>query len=281
MIHAVLSHYQTSPLLAAREKTGAVLDVSLDLNLTVTPGVIETEGVRFPERPLVPWSELERVSADEIGCYVWNDEGLEKIQSYSEQTNRYYVLMATAKAPTLLNSGIPMHRIKEIDPQGDTKAKIRSIGPIFGNVLDTSMGLGYTAIASAKKAEHVTTIEVDPVVVEVARLNPWSRGLFESPNITRVLGDAYDAIEKFDDRSFSRIIHDPPMFSLAGHLYSAAFYRQLHRVLRSGGLLFHYIGNLESKRGRNLARGVRTRLRDSGFADVWDRRNAFGLVARK
>ena len=65
--------------------------------------------------------------------------------------------------------------------------------------------------------------------------------------------------------SFLRIIHDPPIFSLAGELYSGAFYAQLFRVLRRGGRLFHYIGNLNSKGSGGVARGVIRRLQRSGF----------------
>jgi len=57
------------------------------------------------------------------------------------------------------------------------------------------------------------------------------------------------------------------------------FYRRLVRVLRRGGRLFHYIGNLESKSGRIVARGAMRRLREAGFSRVVRRPEAFGLVA--
>jgi hypothetical protein len=174
-----------------------------------------------------------------------------------------------------------MHRIKGIDPHQDTLKKIRTIAPLTGRVLDVCTGLGYTAIESAKTAEQVVTIELDPTVLEVARLNPWSRHLFQHPRIHQVIGDAYEEIASFDAESFSRIIHDPPMFSLAGDLYAGEFYQRLFRLLSRKGRLFHYIGDLDSRSGRNVAKGVVRRLQEAGFSRVVRRPGAFGLVAYK
>jgi predicted methyltransferase len=141
--------------------------------------------------------------------------------------------------------------------------------------------LGYTAIEAARTAEHVITIEIEPAALEVARLNPWSRALFENPRIAQRVGDACEEIETFQDGAFTRIIHDPPAFSLAGDLYSGAFYRQLFRVLGRGGRLFHYIGDLDSRSGRTVVRGGVRRLQEAGFSRVVRRPKAFGLVAYK
>ena len=62
--------------------------------------------------------------------------------------------MPTSGAPTLLIAGFPMHRIKNIDPHRDTLNKIKAARP-SGQVLDTSMGLGYTAIQAARTSDHV------------------------------------------------------------------------------------------------------------------------------
>ena len=205
----------------------------------------------------------------------------DKIQRFSEPFNRFYSLMLTFRPPTIQDSGIAMHRIKGIDPHRDTLKKIRTIAPITGRVLDICTGLGYTAIEAAKTAEQVVTIELDPTVLEVARLNPWSHQLFGHPRIRQVIGDAYEEIVAFEAESFSRIIHDPPMFSLAGDLYAGEFYRHLFRVLNRRGRLFHYIGDLDSRFGRNVAKGVVRRLQDAGFSRIVRRPGAFGLVAYK
>jgi predicted methyltransferase len=88
-----------------------------------------------------------------------------------------------------------------------------------------------------------------------------------------------ELIEDFAAAAFDAILHDPPMFSLAGELYSLAFYRQLHRVLRRGGRLFHYIGNPESRSGATITRGVMKRLGEAGFQRVQTRPQAFGVTA--
>ena len=88
-----------------------------------------------------------------------------------------------------------MHRIKDTNPHQDTLNKIKAIAPIKGDVLDTTTGLGYTAIEAAKRPDDVTTIEIDPMAQEIARLNPWSQALFNNPKITQVIGDAFDEIK--------------------------------------------------------------------------------------
>jgi len=180
-----------------------------------------------------------------------------------------------------LLAGFPMHRIKNTDPYKDTQSKIKAAAPIVGRVLDTATGLGYTAIAASKNADEVITVELDPAVIEVAQLNPWSRNLFNNPKIARLIGDSAEVVEEFHDGSFSRIIHDPPTVSLAGNLYSTAFYRQLYRVLRRGGRLFHYVGDPNSDLGKRVSRGIMQRLKEVGFHQVKHYPPAFGLIAYK
>ncbi|TMD49041.1 MAG: methyltransferase domain-containing protein, partial [Chloroflexi bacterium] len=172
-------------------------------------------------------------------------------------------------------------RIKDIDPMQDTLRKIAAIPPITGRVLDTATGLGYTAIEAAKTAGEVVTIELDPGAQEIARLNPWSRGLFTGANIHQIMGDAYEVVPTFEDESFTRIIHDPPTFSLAGDLYSGAFYQQLYRILKRGGRLFHYIGDPNSKASGGVTKGVLRRLSEAGFMRLVRKPEAYGVVAYK
>jgi len=174
-----------------------------------------------------------------------------------------------------------MHRIKDVDPWLDTQRKIAAITPISGRVLDTATGLGYTAILAARNADAVTTIELDPGAQAMARLNPWSQELFDNPKITQVMGDAYEVVPTFADESFGRVIHDPPTFSLAGDLYSGVFYRELYRVLKRGGRLFHYIGDPNSKASGGVTRGALRRLQESGFTRVVRHPEAYGVVAYK
>jgi len=175
--------------------------------------------VRFPDDQALTWQDLEMIRASERGCFVVEENAPRKIQVFSEATNRLYSLMPTAGAPTMLISGIPMHRFKGTDPHRDTLQKIRTITPVVGRVLDTATGLAYTAIEAAKTAEHVITVEIEPAVLEVARLNPWSQALFENPRIAQLIGDTVEEIEGFEGGTFARIIHD----SLLRHILSPAF----------------------------------------------------------
>jgi hypothetical protein len=188
--------------------------------------------------------------------------------------------MPTPKAPTLLISGIPMHRIKKTNPVEDTRQKLKALGKAYGLILDTTTGLGYTAIEAAKKAEHVITMELDPAVLSIARKNPWSAGLFSSPKISKLVGDTYLLVRMFSDETFNGIIHDPPMFNLAGELYSLNIYRTFFRILKNNGRLFHYIGNPDSKIGATVGRGVVARLKKAGFR-VQPKSRAFGVLAVK
>lgn len=276
----VLSHVQAQPLLAAYARELASTSVSLDLNRTLSEVGLTPVGLALPDGQTLPWEILEIVAGDESVCYQIEAGEAYRIQFFSEETNRLYILYPTLAAPTMLISGLPMHRIKGTDPYRDTQEKIKVARPA-GRVLDTAMGLGYTAIQAAEVADSVVTIELDPAVEEVCRLNPWSQALFDNPKIERRIGDSFDVVETLPDGQFNRVIHDPPMFSLAGHLYSQAFYEELYRVLSDRGRLFHYIGDLKSKSGAGVARGVRQRLVAAGFARVVDQPRAFGVVAYK
>lgn len=277
----VLSHIQARPLLQAREAGKCRVETSQDLGLTTVEVFIEPESVRFPNGELLCWDAVKEISISENSSFVIENGEPRKIQVYSHLTNRHFSLMPTHRAPTMLVSGILMHRIKKTDPYRDTLEKIKTVKTIVGDVLDTATGLGYTAIEASKTANHVITIELDPAAQEIARLNPWSQALFDNPKITQLIGDSYDVVEEFDDNIFTRAIHDPPQFSLAGRLYAGKFYAELYRVLCHGGRLFHYIGNPESKACRNITRGVIHRLKETGFSQVMRRPRSFGVVAFK
>lgn len=242
---------------------------------------LSAAGVTLPDGQQLHWETVERIAASPTKCFLVSDNDVREIAAFSEYTNRVYSLYPTPNAPTMLISGVLMHRIKGTDPHQDTLQKIRAIAPVVGRVLDTATGLGYTAIEAAKTADQVLTIELDPTALEIARLNPWSRELFDNPKILQIVGDSFEEVQKLESESFSRIIHDPPVFSLAGDLYSGAFYRELYRVLRHRGRLFHYIGDLESRSGRNVMKGVIRRLQEAGFSRVSPRPSAFGVVAQK
>ncbi len=277
----VLSYVQVEPLLKARQQGQTSIGVSPDLGLTTVNAKLTFEDVAFPSGESLDWRSVEKISKSEVNCFILEDSTIKPIQVFSEYTNRVCSLMPTRGAPSMLIAGFVMHRIKDIDPMQDTRRKIAAISPIVGRVLDTATGLGYTAIEASKTADEVITIELDPGVQEIARLNPWSRALFQNPKIHQLMGDAYEIVQTFEDESFSRIIHDPPTFSLAGELYSGAFYQQLFRVLKRGGRLFHYIGDPKSKASGGITKGALRRLQEAGFSRVVRRPEAYGAVAYK
>ncbi len=196
------------------------------------------------------------------------------------RSRRYFKLRPLERPghPTLEIDGIHMHQVSKVDPWGDTLLKVSPLRIRNGmKVLDTCMGLGYTAIASLSRGAEVTTVELHEEVIELARWNPWSREL-ERANVIR--GDVKEVVNEFEDESFDRVIHDPPVITMAGELYSREFYAQLFRVLKRGGMLFHYTGNFGRSRGIDLARGVARRLSEVGFK-VRRYREALGVLAIK
>ena len=277
----VLSYMQAERLLTARKQGQQSVEVSPDLGISMVTAKLSNDGVEFPRGEQVSWQDIEKIKKATVNCFVVENGGIRAIQVFSEDTNRMCSLLPTKRTPSMLIAGFTMHRIVDIDPMQDTLKKIATIAPISGRALDTATGLGYTAIEAAKTAEQVITIELDPGAQEIAQLNPWSRRLFNNPKIQQIMGDAFEVVPTFEDNSFDRIIHDPPVFSLAGELYSGFFYQQLYRVLKRGGRLFHYIGNLESKSSGTVTRGTLKRLQEAGFVRVVRRPEAFGVVAHK
>jgi predicted methyltransferase len=206
-----------------------------------------------------------------------------EVKFFDEKTKKFYKLISTKTWPTLEISGIHMHRIKNIDPKTDTELKIKSLGKIYGKVLDICTGLGYTAILAAKKksVEKVVTIEKDENVINIARQNEFSKELFENQKIELIIGDAFEVVNNFNNGSFNFIIHDPPRFSLAPELYSQDFYNKLFRVLKKGGKMFHYTGEPGKLYGKNFIQGIAKRLLLAGFRKIVKVKEAKGLVAYK
>ncbi|MCE4606555.1 MAG: methyltransferase [Desulfurococcales archaeon] len=183
---------------------------------------------------------------------------------------------------TLRINGIHMHRIWGIDPLTDSEIKVKAarIGR-HQKVLDTCMGLGYTAVKSLQHGAEVTTVEKDLDVIWIAEHNPYSQNL-EDTRVKVIHGDILLVIKEFLDNAFDRIIHDPPRLTAStGDLYGISFYRNLYRVLKPGGILFHYTGLPGRKRGINLLGKTASRLEKAGFYPVIKNRRAQGVVAIK
>jgi|SRR5579859_4680079 len=279
--HLVISYFQTNPLLAARQSGQPTALLSPDLGLTHAEVRLTSSHVELTDGRQIAWDQIEAVNATPTACFMLEDGTLRKLQLFSEVTNRFCSLLPTSASPALLVAGFPMHRIKGTDPHRDTLSKIQAVAPVTGRVLDTATGLGYTAIQAARTAGKVITVELDPAVLALARQNPWSQDLFDSPRIAQKVGDTAEVIQEFEAASFDRIVHDPPTLSLAGDLYSGEFYVELYRVLRRGGRLYHYLGDPSSHLGQRTGKGVHRRLLEAGFSRIRPARAAYGLVAHK
>ncbi|WP_297466477.1 methyltransferase domain-containing protein [Thermococcus sp.] len=275
------AYFLTSPdarrLLLSKGK----VKLNLDLRKTSRTWTIEREGDEFifPDGTRVSRGVIEKIARDDKSVYFIKNGGVYKAAIAGEG---FYKLVPTIP-PTIEINGIRMHRTKEVNPLQDTRNKVNAVRPKEGEtVLDTCMGLGYTAIEASKRGAYVITIEKDPNVIELARINPWSRELFTGGRIQVIQGDSFEVVKRFNDESFDVVIHDPPRFSLAGQLYSEEFYRELYRILKPGGRLFHYVGNPGKRyRRKDLQKGVMERLRKAGFVGVKRVEEALGVVARK
>jgi predicted methyltransferase len=278
---AVLSRFQATGLLQAWAAGRQASETSLDLGLSRREVRLDAAGIHADGRWLIDWPQLQAIADSENGCFRLADGAVEEIRGFSQASQRPLRLFPTAEAPGLLIAGFTMHRFKAISPRRAALEMVRAAAPVCGRVLDTATGLGYTAIAAAKSASEVVTIELDPGAGEMARANPWSQELFHHPAIRRVLGDSGEEIAKFPDGHFSVIIHDPPSMSLAGDLYGAAFYHQAWRVLAGGGRMFHYLGDPASATGGRVTKRVINRLRAAGFRRIVPKPGAYGVLAIK
>ena len=182
-------------------------------------------------------------------------------------SGNYFSLKPHEKGPpTFEINGIHMHRIEDVSPLEDSIRKVKCLGISNRDVvLDTCCGLGYTAIAASKRCRLVVTCELFEEVLYLASINPWSRELSRD-NIVIVLGDVTDVVSKFEDESFSKVLHDPPRFcDQFSKLYSVSFYKEMNRVLRRNGKLFHYVGSPKKVSGFDIVKLVTRNLEVAGF----------------
>ena len=274
----LLSAYQARKFLPAGDKATA----SLDLGLTESEIRREGEYFIFPDGQKLGIADIKKIIKKDTMCFLVENSSIIQVAIFSEELQRYYKLVPTGyrTPPTIEISGIRMHVTKKFSPLEDTEQKINFVAPCTGTVLDTCCGLGYTAIKAAETAEIVYTIEIDPNVAELQKINPWSKELFDNKKIKMIIGDAFAEIKKFPNAFFDRVIHDPPRLALSTLLYSQEFYNQLYRVMKPGGKLYHYTGDPGSKkRGMDIRAGIIKRLEKAGFRNM--QRVFNGVTAEK
>jgi predicted methyltransferase len=252
-------------LLAARGAGATTLNCSLDLDRSTS--VVELraddwiwDGRQFPYL----------ASCKDRTIYYWLEGGFEPVSRF---TSSLIKLVPTPWGPpTFEVDGIKMLPTASVSPYADAERKVGLIAPRGKLVLDTCGGLGYFAAWCLRgQAAHVCSYEVNPDVVWLRSLNPWSPDNRWVPDsaaaLTLTIADIARQIASLQSESVDAILHDPPRFGVAGDLYSQLFYDQLARVLRRRGKLFHYTGSPNKlTSGRDVPNEVATRLRRAGFS---------------
>ena len=214
-------------------------------------------------------------SCKERTIYHWDGGAFAPVARY---TGSLVKLVPTPWGPpTFEIDGIKMLPTAEVSPYADAERKVGLVQPRGKVILDTCGGLGYFAASClASGAARVLSFEKNPDVLWLREINPWSPPA--DPRLELTQADISEAIRTIDRASVDAVLHDPPRFGIAGQLYSQAFYDELGRVLKRGGLLFHYTGTPNKlSRGRDLPGEVSRRLRDAGFVTAT---NGDGILAR-
>jgi len=241
----------------------------LDLSCGKQTVRVDTKAIRVGPYVLRR-SELERAGRANV-LYGMRNGRLDKLQLFR---GRLYKLAPTPGFPALEIDGIRMHRTQGMLPETEAEVKAECLDLRPGQrMLDICTGLGYSAQAAARRGVAVVTLEKDEAVLELARENPCSLEFFRFVSLGRIrpiICDAAVFIRTLASGSFDRIMHDPPTFSLAGELYSRAFYAELRRIVKDDGLLLHYTGQPGSRYRRlDLGRSVSGRLKEAGFRTRW------------
>ena len=260
-------------------ETGA-LEVSLDLGRTRSRVEIGGGALILPDGTRLPRTRLAEVRPAPEDCIELTDGDARTVYLFDATRRTHYKLFQPLeeRPPTIVINSATMHAIVGTEPWQDEVDKVGELPARRGECLDTCCGLGYSAqLLAARKAGRVVTCEVDPNVLAVAALNPWSEGLFGEPGIRIVLADVRDYVRDCSAGRFTSVFHDPPTVYQAGDLYAEALYAGFARVLRPGGALYHYVGAPGRRSGRDYARGVIRRLQSVGFTRV--RRVTGGVLA--
>jgi uncharacterized protein len=243
---------------AALQAGASAVECSLDLERSTTSVKVAHAGWDYEGRRF-PWLESSR----DRTIYYWDGTTFQPAARY---TSALVKLVPTEWGPpTFEIDGVKMLPTAKVSPYADAQQKVSWIQPRGKVILDTCAGLGYFAAWCLEgAAEQVLSYEKNPDVLWLRNLNPWSPLPGGALRLTQ--GDIAEQITRLPDGSIDAILHDPPRFRLAGHLYSQAFYAQLARVLRRKGKLFHYTGTPNKlTSGRDVPIEVATRLRRAGF----------------
>ena len=266
-------------VLDALDKDAPHVEISVDLNLTQANFLLVDNELILDAKNHLDRKALQQIAAKENRIFTLEDGVLEVLEI---RDGGYYKLAPTDQAPLLEISGVKMHISKGINPfesAGQMAAQVVKKG---NRVLDTCSGLGYAASSALKLgAREVISVELSDAVMALREKNPWSQAIYGA-NIELVHANIDAHIRELATGSFDAVIHDPPRFSLAGELYGEQFYREIYRVLKRRGTLFHYTGNPHLlKRGTSFIDNAVKRLRSAGFSKVVKVTELMGVTASK
>lgn len=266
-----LAHY-IGPLLT-RDTGAALLDAarrgatawqgSLDLGRSTGQATLGADTWQWCDRHYPYPGKLK-----DRTIYWWDGEDFAPVSRFSGSLIK--LVPTEWGAPTFEIDGIKMLPTSKESPLDDARRKVALIEPRGKTVLDVCGGLGYFAACCLEAGvASIRSFEKNPDVLWLRTLNPWSPDP-DAPasggRLQLIHADAIEAIAGVADGSIDALLHDPPRFGIAGELYSLAFYRELARVLRRGGRLFHYTGSPNRlTSGRDLPREVTQRLTQAGF----------------
>jgi predicted methyltransferase len=238
-----------------------------DIEIILHKNIMQTENKKFP----LPSSQL--LNTDERTILIYDGQRWRKWEYFDEYTQKFYKMVFVGKnhPPTVEISGIKMHVTKDGNPALDTENKIKAFHQLSGILLDTCIGLGYTAIRTAQNpgVKKVFTCESDMNIIKICRENPWSQQIFQQKKIIPIICPVQDFIRMLPEKFIDYIIHDPPRFSLSPELYIEKLYTELYRILRKKGELYHYTGDPNKKRRKQpLWKSTITLLKKVGFRRV-------------
>lgn len=253
--------------------------LSVDLNMTQQEFPLRDNELVLDEDNRLSIEQLKKILKKTQRISLCRDG---EVIPLEDRSVGYYKLVPTEGAPLLEISGVKMHISKGTDPFKSASEMAQQAVRKGDKVLDCCSGLGYAAIAAHRLgAKEVLSIELSPEVMGLRAQNPWSKDL-NIAGIVQRQGNSFELITSMPSVSFDAVIHDPPRFSLAGELYSEEFYKEIFRVLRRDGRLFHYTGNPHViKKGSSFVDGVIRRLKAAGFRNVEKVAHLMGVKAVK
>lgn len=234
------------------------IEISLDLGMTSSEVRLENGRAVLPNGTKV---DIPEIDEDDRSCYAVLDSELREVRYFSGKTDLFYKLEPTSKRPVLKVSGTRMHKQEFVDLIKSKRLR--------GKILDSGTGLGCTAMEAAKTAGKVVTVEMDENVLNLAKqYNPYSQELFQKDNIDIRINEITKEIKNFEDGYFDCVILDGGMPASSEKFFSRENYREVFRVLKSGGESFHYVPRHQVHTGRDFLSEIVSRLKEAGFTKV-------------